>query len=347
MRAGLQADALMHVSGWADRIWYRPNPLKWLLWPLGGVYRLTAAGRRLVYRWGIRPVIRLPVPVVVVGNITVGGTGKTPLVIWLAGELQARGYRVGIVSRGYRGSSKAWPQHVDRSSDPGLVGDEPVLLARATGCPVSAGPDRVEAARALLARDRVDVLLADDGLQHYALGRVMEVVVVDGERGMGNGFCLPAGPLREPGGRLARAGAVVVNGGDWGGAGVFRACPRAQSLYRLRGSARKSLEEFRGVRVHAVAAIGHPARFFRLLEEAGVRVRPHPFPDHAVLDGADLCFEDADPVLVTEKDAVKCQRFAHDDLWCVPIELSFESAAGARLIARVIGRIEEGKWISP
>ena len=185
---------LTNVTQW---VWYYPNPVKWVLWPLSGIYRVAVEIRLLCFRLGFKPVTTLPVPVIVVGNLSVGGTGKTPFVIWLAAELQARGYRVGIVSRGYGGNSEEWPQHVKASSDPALVGDEPILLARATGCPVVVDPDRVAGAQALLAADAVDVLLSDDGLQHYALGRTMEIAVVDGERALGNGFCLPAGPLRE------------------------------------------------------------------------------------------------------------------------------------------------------
>ena len=309
------------------------------------------AVRRLMYRRGLRRTTCLPVPVVVVGNLTVGGTGKTPLVAWLAEALRRRGFRVGIVSRGYGGRAGTWPQAVHGDSDPALVGDEAVLLARNTNCPVSVGPDRVRAARALLARGQVDVLLADDGLQHHALGRIMEIVVVDGERGLGNGMCLPAGPLRERPDRLARASAVVVNGGDWGrneGAGdIFRATIDVQDIRQLTSSARKPLESFRGMQVHAVAAIAHPERFFRMLAGAGLQVSPHPLPDHASIDAADLSFDDARPVLVTEKDAVKCERVAHDDVWCVPIELSFEPEASAGLIALVLRHIEERRWISP
>ena len=334
-----------------NRVWYRPNRCRWLLFPLSVCYRWITDLRRLMYRWGIMSVTVLPVPVVVVGNLTVGGTGKTPLVIWLAEALAQRGLRVGIVSRGYGGCARTWPQPVDGDSDPALVGDEPVMLARATNCPISVGPDRVEAARALLDRERVDVLLADDGLQHYALGRIMEIAVVDGERGLGNEMCLPAGPLRERRNRLARAGAVVVNGGDWGldgGAGeVFRATIRAQDVCQLTGPARKPLESLQGMAVHAVAAIGHPERFFQMLEAAGVQVIAHPLPDHASIDAADLRFDDSRPVLVTEKDAVKCECIAHDDVWCVPIELSFEPEAAAGLLARVLGHIEECRWISP
>lgn len=320
----------------ADWIWYGANPVKWVLWPIGTIYGLAMELRRLVYGVGLKPVTAMPLPVIVVGNVTVGGTGKTPVVIWLAGELQARGYRVGIVSRGYGGRAEEWPQRVEASSDPRLVGDEPVLLARATGCPVMVGPDRVAAAKALITATQLDVLLADDGLQHFALGRALEIAVVDGERGLGNGFCLPAGPLREFKRRIADVDAVIANGGRWGHAGVFRARPVAQRLYQVAGSAQKSLQEFRDTEVHAVAGIGHPQRFFHLLEEADVDVLPHPLPDHAELSGADLQFDDDHPVLVTEKDAVKCEGFAHGNVWCVPIKLVFDADDGERLMRRVL-----------
>ena len=182
-----------------NRIWYDAHPARWLLWPVAVLYEVAVTLRRaglsarLAWRWS-----RLSVPVIVVGNISVGGTGKTPFIIWLADQLRRRRLRVGIIARGYRGSAASWPQTVNAASDASVVGDEPVLLARRTSCPVVAGPDRVAAARHLLEHAQVDVLLSDDGLQHYRLARRIEVAVVDGTRGMGNGLCLPAGPLREP-----------------------------------------------------------------------------------------------------------------------------------------------------
>tara|TARA_B100000809_G_scaffold248410_1_gene278473 strand:+ start:201 stop:1199 length:999 start_codon:yes stop_codon:yes gene_type:complete len=319
-----------------DWIWYRPNLVKWLLWPLGNIYRVAMEIRRLQYRLGLKPVTTLPVPVIVVGNITVGGTGKTPLVIWLASELQTRGYRVGIVSRGYGGSAADWPQQVWSTSDPLQVGDEPVLLARATGCPVAVGPDRVAAAQMLLATERVDVVLTDDGLQHHALNRTMEIIVVDGERGLGNGFFLPAGPLRESKSRIDDVDAVVVNGGSWGHDGVFRAQAEGQRLYQVAGPGQKSLGEFRGTKVHAVAGIANPTRFFDLLEKAGISVLPYPLPDHAKLDATSLDFGDSLPIMVTEKDAVKCQSFAHENVWCVPIKLIFDARHRDLLMQRVL-----------
>ena len=319
-----------------DWLWYRPNPLKWLLWPIGGIYGVVMEIRRLVYRLGIKPVTTLPLPVIVVGNPTVGGSGKTPVVIWLAGELKSCGYRVGIVSRGYGGAAENWPQRVSTASDPGLVGDEPVLIARATGCPVMVSPDRVAAAKALISAEQLDVLLADDGMQHYALDRTLAIAVIDGQRGLGDGFCLPAGPLREFKGRIADVDAIVVNGGSWGHADVFRVQPAAQRLYQVAGSEQKLLAEFRDAEVHAVAGIGNPQRFFDLLEDAGVHVLPHPLPDHTKLTGAELEFDDARPVFVTEKDAVKCEGFARENVWCVPIKLEFDAEDGQRLMRRVV-----------
>jgi tetraacyldisaccharide 4'-kinase len=319
-----------------DWLWYRPNPLKWLLWPIGGIYGVVMEIRRLVYRLGMKSVTTLPLPVIVVGNLTVGGSGKTPVVIWLAAELKSCGYRVGIVSRGYGGNAESWPQRVSTASDPGLVGDEPVLIARATGCPVMVSPDRVAAAKALISAEQLDVLLADDGMQHYALDRTLAIAVVDGQRGLGDGFCLPAGPLREFKCRIADVDAIVVNGRGWGRAGVFRAQPAAQRLHQVAGSEQKLLAEFRNTEVHAVAGIGNPQRFFNLLEDAGVDVLPHPLPDHTKLTGAELDFDDARPVFVTEKDAVKCEGFARENVWCVPIKLEFDAEDGQRLMRRVL-----------
>jgi len=319
-----------------DWVWYQPNPVQWILWPLGWIYRAAVFIRRSLYRLGLRPVTELAVPVIVVGNISVGGTGKTPCVIWLAGELQSRGFRVGVISRGYGGNAADWPQRVEPDSDPSLVGDEPVLLSAMIGCPVVVGPDRVAAAERLLGEAEVDVLLSDDGLQHYALARSMEVCVVDGERGLGNGLCLPAGPLREPVSRMREVDAIVVNGGSWGHAGVFRATAVPQRVYQVAGTAQKPLAAFRDTQVHAVAGIGNPQRFFDLLENADVDVIPHPLPDHAQLTRTDLEFGDDRPVLVTGKDAVKCRAFAGENVWSVAIKLEFGRDEGERLMRRVI-----------
>jgi tetraacyldisaccharide 4'-kinase len=211
-----------------------------------------------------------------------------------------------------------------------------VLLARRTGCPVAAGPDRIAAARRLLDEGALDVLLSDDGLQHYRLARRFEIAVVDGVRGMGNGLCLPAGPLREPEERLRSVDAIVVNGGKWGHAGVFRAAAVVTQVYRVTDRAPRALESFKKEHVHAVAGIGNPQRFFDLLADAGLDLTPHPLEDHADLSPEDLTFEEPGAVLVTEKDAVKCEGFARDDVWCVAVDLTLDADQTARLMRLVL-----------
>jgi tetraacyldisaccharide 4'-kinase len=336
------ASSKMSASQRLNEIWYGESSLRWVLWPVAVVYRQLAQLRRAAYGRGALKTVDLPVPVIVVGNVSVGGTGKTPFVIWLAGELTQRGLRVGIVTRGYRGSATDWPRAVAAQDDPAEVGDEPVLLARRTSCPVVAGPDRVAAAQQLLAQTPVDVVLSDDGLQHYRLGRRFEIAVVDGVRGMGNGLCLPAGPLREPIERINEVDAIVVNGGDWGHAGVFRANAVVTQVRRIKDGAQRALESFKGKRVHAVAGIGNPQRFFDLLEDAGLDVEPHPLDDHAEFGPEQLTFEDPGAVLVTEKDAVKCEAFAHDDVWCVVVDLQFDADKTARLMRLVLREIKGG-----
>jgi tetraacyldisaccharide 4'-kinase len=322
-----------------EALWYDNHPLRWALLPATLAYRAIARLRREGYRRGWLKTVEVAVPVIVVGNVSVGGTGKTPFVIWLADQLKARGRRVGIVTRGYRGKSTQWPRTVGADADPADVGDEPVLLARRTGCPVVAGPDRVAAAESLLKTCSVDVLLADDGLQHYRLGRRFEIAVVDGVRGMGNGLCLPAGPLREPPARLQDVDAIVVNGGDWGHAGVFRGHAVVTRVYNLRDRSERSLESFRGGEVHAVAGIGNPQRFFDLLEDAGLDVIRHPLEDHAEIGTAQLTFDEPGPVLITEKDAVKCEQLAPADVWCVVVDLEFDADHTARLMRLVLREI--------
>jgi tetraacyldisaccharide 4'-kinase len=290
----------------------------------------------MAYRRGWRPVVESPVPVIVVGNVSVGGPGKTPFVIWLAEELKQRGRRVGIVTRGDRGKGTEWPRTVAPDSDPEEVGDEPVLLARRTGCPVVAGPDRVACVEALLKKARVDVVLSDDGLQHYRLGRSFEIAVVDGARGMGNGLCLPAGPLREPVSRLREVDAIVVNGGEWGHAGVFRAAAVVTKVYHLKDGALRTLESFRSEPVHAVAGIGNPQRFFDLLLDADLEVEAHPLADHAEIGPEQLTFDEPGAVLITEKDAVKCEHLKLDGVWCVVVDFQFDADSAARLMRLIL-----------
>jgi tetraacyldisaccharide 4'-kinase len=317
-------------------LWYGPPWRVWPLLPLSAFYAFAVAVRAAPYRFGWRHPVRLPVPVVVVGNITVGGTGKTPLVIHLAQRLAAVGERPGILCRGYGGTSAHWPQQVTPGSDPREVGDEPVLIARRSGLPVAAGPDRVAAGRLLITQG-CTVLLCDDGLQHRALARDIEIVVMDGARGLGNGFCLPAGPLRESTRRLGKVDAVVVQGGEWsGGRSTFAMdLPLGDTVVAVTDDGRRSLAEFVGQTVHAMAGIGHPQRFFGALRQAGLRVVEHPFPDHYDYRPEDLRFAADGVLLMTEKDAVKCARFPLRNAWFVPVSAQVDPELEAKVLTWV------------
>jgi len=277
--------------------------------------------RRSAYQHGLLKSYRLGVPVVVVGNITVGGTGKTPLIVALAAELEQRGYRPGVVSRGYGAKIEGGPQVVGPDSDPRSVGDVPLLIRSRAAVPVVVHPDRVAAGRKLQAVTDCDVILSDDGLQHYRLARDFEIAVIDGSRGTGNHWCLPAGPLREPRGRLRSVDAVVVNGPDEGEIpGAWAMELAASRAVNLATGESQPLSAFADQAVHAVAGIGHPARFARTLEQAGIHPQLHPFADHHRFAESDLDFGNDLPVLMTEKDAVKCRIFARKEWWYVPVE---------------------------
>lgn len=320
------------------RCWYGSCPGPWrllvfLLRPFSWIFRVLIGLRRWSYRLGLFRTIRLPVPVVVVGNINVGGSGKTPLTLTLIDWLRQAGYAPGVISRGYGGRARE-SMPVQPDSDPGLVGDEPVLIARRAACPVWIGRSRGEAGRRLLAfHPEVDVILTDDGLQHYALARDVEIAVVDGERGFGNGRLLPAGPLREPVSRLAGVDAVVVNGG---GGDLKQAVPHftmrfyGKDFVNLADSGlRVSPEHFRGQAVHALAGIGHPQRFFDGLTAMGLAVVGHAFPDHHAFTPDDL---PAGTVLMTEKDAVKCAAFPRVDTWYLAVDAEVEGGLKTLLL---------------
>ncbi len=317
-------------------LWYGPRWRVWPLLPLSALYALAVALRAAPYRFGWRHPVRLRVPVVVVGNITVGGTGKTPLVIHLAQRLAATGEQPGILCRGYGGASAHWPRQVTPGSDPREVGDEPVLIARRSGLPVAAGPDRAAAGRLLLAQG-CTVLLCDDGLQHQALARDVEIVVMDGARGLGNGFCLPAGPLRESAQRLKQVDAVVVQGSglSLGRPAFTMDLPLGDTLVAVTDGSRRPLAEFVGQTVHAMAGIGHPQRFFGALRQAGLRVVEHPFPDHYDYRPEDLRFAADGVLLMTEKDAVKCARFPLRNAWFVPVSARVDPGLEAKVLAWV------------
>lgn len=303
---------------WLDRYGYSLNLVSVLLWPLSLLFGLAARIRRWLYLHGFGRSETISVPLIVVGNINVGGTGKTPLVARLVELLRAAGYQPGIISRGYGGQSMKWPRHVTMDSDPLQVGDEPLLLAQRCRCPVVVGPDRIAAARALLATYDCNVIISDDGLQHYPLRRDLEIAVVDGFRRLGNGACLPAGPLREPPSRLREVDFVVGNGAARGG--EYLMCLRGDIAISLADPyVSAALSGFRRRTVHAIAGIGDPGRFFDHLRQARLRILEHAFPDHYPFRPEDLLFRQDMPVLMTEKDAVKCRWFAPEGCWYVPV----------------------------
>ena len=318
--------------------WYQFPARRSPLEPLGWLYGALSALRRRAYAAGVLQAWRAPCPVIVVGNLTVGGTGKTPLTLWLAGALRARGLAAGILSRGY-GRTGTAVAVVEPGSDWRAVGDEPLLLRRRSGCPTVVAADRRAGARALLELG-ARVILCDDGLQHLRLARDLEVVVIDGARGFGNGRLLPAGPLREPPARLGRAELAVVNGPpthpSLAGAGPLLQMDLALGeAHALGGAGRRPLEAFREAPVHAVAGIGNPQRFFAALRSRGLTLTEHAFADHHPFSAADLAFGDGRAVLMTEKDAVKCTPFAAPHLWYVPAQAQFAPEAARTLLGRV------------
>jgi tetraacyldisaccharide 4'-kinase len=325
--------------------WYTPRvtPLAAVLWPLSILYRFLVAVRRGLFHAGLLRAQALPVPVVVVGNINAGGVGKTPLTHALAEKLLQRGFAPGIVSRGYGGSNVA-PRAVVEGDDPRVVGDEPLLHATA-GFPVWIGRDRAEAARGLLrAEPGCDVILADDGLQHYALARTMEIAVVDASREFGNGLMLPAGPLREPVSRLDDVDAVVRL--------VARDVPRpaaasgAQTLMTHEPLPWRNLvqpdrvadaAQWRGMEIHALSGIGNPQRFFDMVASLGIAARCHAFPDHHDFTAGDIAYPGATAILMTQKDAVKCMAFADERCWYLPLRAVVDPALVALVMEKIRG----------
>lgn len=318
----------MSSNAFVQSHWLRRSALSWALLPLAWIYGLLLRIRSGLYRTGVRGVTRLPVPVIVVGNFIVGGTGKTPLVIWLTERLRAAGYRVGLVSRGYGGTDDN--VQVARGADPSRFGDEPVLLAERLSEPVWVGRDRGAVARSMLAaHPQLNVVVCDDGLQHLRLARDVEIALVD-ERGTGNGWLLPAGPLRE----YPRAVDVLVQRGTAREAGAFSMRLDPVSFVSVADPQRTAaLDAFRGKRVHAVAGIGVPHRFFATLTEIGIAAQVHPFPDHHRFVASDFAFDECDVVLMTEKDAVKCRAFAKPHWYALQVEAQLDEAFAQRIVA--------------
>jgi len=328
-----------------EKLWYSKNIISILLLPLAWLFRTVVLLRRVMYRVLNRFQSPLPVPVIVVGNITVGGTGKTPLVIWMAGFLGSNGYSPGIISRGYGGRPDTWPQSVTSRSDPARVGDEPVLIASHCACPVFVAPRRIKAAKALLGEHQCDVLISDDGLQHYALKRDIEIAVLDGIRGIGNGYCLPAGPLRETAHRLTQVDYVVINGRRSVDPGLadneYTMQLKAQRVVNLaKPDLTRALEDFRGQPVYAIAGIGHPQRYFDMLKEQGLDVVPRVYPDHYDYTPADLEFIGTASVVMTEKDAIKIKGFARPNYWYLPVSAEPDPEFAKQLIRKLKQSIE-------
>jgi tetraacyldisaccharide 4'-kinase len=331
-------------GSWIERAWYSGRA-PWPLRPLSWIFQLVVTVRRKLYAVGLLPSGHPGVPVIVIGNISVGGTGKTPLTLWLAGQLAARGLKVGIATRGYGGATRN-ARLVPPGADPLEFGDEPVLLARRSGCLVCVATNRLDAARELVANG-CQAILCDDGLQHLALRRDLEIAVVDATRGLGNGWMLPAGPLRESVRRLARVDMVVLNGTqspvlDVSADRVVRMELEPGTAHSVAGHRLAGLDGFRAGPVHAFAAIGNPERFFSMLRANGIELRAHPFADHHPYDASDFATGDAYPILMTEKDAVKCVRIADERMWYVPVTARLPEADAARLLGVVAARLAGG-----
>jgi len=332
------------MERWLTQRWYGDSaPL--MLQPLSWLYGAAMSLRHGAYARGWLRSYGAGCPILVIGNLTVGGTGKTPLVAWIAQRLTACGLTTGIISRGYKRVETA-PRIVEVDSDWREVGDEPLLLRRATNCLTAVAADRVAGAQ-LLAKQGVDVIIADDGLQHLRLARACEIVVIDGTRGFGNGQLLPAGPLREPASRLESVDAVIINGSSERRVPVAsdRLCLQmslvsTQVLPVSGGTVEaRPLESFRGQRVHAVAGIGNPERFFTDLRKHEMRVIEHPFADHHAFTAADLQFDDELAILMTEKDAVKCRAIAMPRMGYVPVAAQFSEGGAQQLLERVLSKL--------
>ncbi|MFI4938126.1 MAG: tetraacyldisaccharide 4'-kinase [Candidatus Berkiellales bacterium] len=329
------------TSRWLN-FWQRKSWLTILLLPLAWLFQLAT---RLRYEWHVtvKGQAHFNIPIIMVGNISLGGTGKTPLVAWLQDHLSQQGFTPGIVMRGFKGKNGSAVMNVTPQHTAECVGDEALMLVRKCQCPLVIGKNRVRAVQYLLEHfPQVDVVISDDGLQHYALGRDVEIAVIDGTRRLGNGYCLPAGMLREAPSRLKQVDFVVVNGEvahhEW-----KMTTRLSETIYNVANPPQtKKLQEFSGKTVHAIAGIGNPARFFSMLTDHGIHIIEHAFADHYAFNANDLHFQDDLPILMTEKDAVKCAQFSagplKDSLWAVPLTVSLPEEFGYLLLRRIHGQ---------
>ena len=323
--------------------WYKNNlsykVLMSPLWPVSKLFQILVWIRTYLFRIKLFKQYRFKVPVIVVGNITVGGTGKTPLVMYIANMLQQAGFKPGIVSRGYKGRLSNQVLAVDTFLTPQDVGDEPLLMAKKSICPVVIAKKRAKAVAYLLNNFEVDIVISDDGLQHYALARNIEIAVMDESRGVGNGFCLPMGPLRESKSRL-RSVDIVVNNGIKNNLKDYTMRISAESTVYSLADANNlvNLDSFKGQLVHAIAGIANPNKFFNLLQESGIRLVKHAFPDHYLFTAKDVSFTDNLPIIMTEKDAVKCAGFATSKHWVLPIKVSLSNQFNEKIISMLQDR---------
>lgn len=309
--------------------WREPNLLTFMFLPISWVYLGLVKVRQIFYRLGIFKSVTLSVPVIVVGNITVGGSGKTPLVMAMVSFLKDKGYRPGVISRGYGGTSQFWPREVDTTTSAEIVGDEPQLIYERCSVAIVVGPDRVRCGCYLIDKLGCDILVSDDGFQHFALNRNIDIVVVDQEFGYGNGLCLPAGPLRESKSALKRANLVALNTNsndkNQDEAQGYNMRLELQDARNLADGSTKKLSEFRNQQAHAVTGLGNPARFFSELDKLEIKIKRHEFPDHHAFNDSDLAFSDASPILMTEKDGIKCHDMSNaKNIWVIPSELSID-----------------------
>lgn len=345
--------SLDSVHRWFNRIWYQGSSWYVLMLPLTFVFSLLSALRKTFYRLNVFSSLKTPVPVIVVGNITVGGTGKSPVVSYIVKCLLEHGYKPGVISRGYKSKNIIYPYILQSTDVATIVGDEPYMLFNQLDVPVCVGSDRIASVSHLVNSCSVDVVVSDDGLQHYRMQRDIELAVIDGERGVGNGFLLPAGPLREPISRLNEVDFVLSNGDDssWLAGYSFLLSPTVminlksgESLSVGEWIEQYSQEYVKGaVTVHRVAGLGNPQRFFRTMDDLGITGRNHDYPDHHMYKASDLDFGN-DLIVMTEKDAVKCKELSvsnENRIWYLKVDVKIDEAFGKELLSLLSKYIEK------
>ncbi len=322
------------LQKWSNFVWYQDNFIGLCLLPFSMVFNDIVRFRRYLYRMGLLKKHKLSVPVIIVGNITVGGTGKTPLTIYIVEQFKRLGYIPGVIARGYGGESEQWPIMVFKDSNPTVVGDEPLVIARHSECPIAVGPDRIANAKLLLEKTDCNVIISDDGLQHYRLERDIEIIVIDGERRFGNGYSLPSGPLREAISRIREVDFLVCNGGNAESDEYLMVVQGAKAINLLSGD-QQPLSYFENKACHAMAGIGNPRRFFSLLDDAGISYQRHVFSDHHDFTQEDFHFENSSEILMTEKDAVKCVAFAQKNYWYIPVNATLPKKFTENLVQKL------------